>query len=83
MPYQNNERNEALKLLVEKYGYQKIARAIDPALTRQAVYEWPRIPERWLSRASRVFRMSKHQLRPDLFHKNGRRREERLTVTAA
>jgi hypothetical protein len=80
MPYRpNSTRNSALQALVDKLGYSRIARAIDPALTRQAVYEWPRIPERWLAVAVREFRKSKHALRPDLFYKNGRRREERLT----
>ena len=82
MPYRQSERNPALQALIARHGFTKVARALDPSLTRQAVYEWPRVPEKWLAKASRVFRISKHHLRPDLYHVNGIRRAERITLTS-
>lgn len=67
-------RNAALQKLIDMYGVSAIARAIDPKnLTKQAVYAWPRVPERWVELVAKTFHVSCHKLRPDLYARNGKR----------
>lgn len=80
MPYahKTGERDQVLAELIEKYGSAEIARRINAevkadVLTRQAVHLWPRVPERWVEKVAQLFDKSLHELRPDLYARNGRR----------
>src|ERR1700741_2962020 len=79
MPFKNNPaktpRDAVLQGVIDQHGISKIARALDPEgnLSKQAVYAWPRVPEKWLNKMARIFRRSKHQLRPDIYARNGRK----------
>lgn len=71
-------RDPVLQEVIDTVGMARLARLIDPSstLTKQAVYAWVKVPERWLGAVARVSRRSKHQLRPDLYARNGRRFEQ-------
>lgn len=76
MPYKHKggQRDAVMTELIEKHGAAELARRIQPnLLTRQAVFLWPRVPERWVERVAEEFGMSCHQIRPDLFARNGKR----------
>jgi hypothetical protein len=62
-----------LQALIDEYGITRLARRLDPTLKKQALYQWPHVPERWVARVAQVTGLSRHKLRPDLFARNGRR----------
>jgi hypothetical protein len=80
MPFKNTPskvpRDAALQEILDNIGIAELARRVDPTLSKQSVYAWPRVPERWLARVAKVTRFSKHQLRPDLYARNGRRLQQ-------
>ena len=65
-PYHSIERDEALEeLLQRRMMVTTLARAL--GLTTGAVSQWRRVPERHLAAVARITRVSKRQLRPDLY----------------
>ena len=74
MPYAERERDTVLQDIIGQYGYAGLAHKLGIAKNpRQTIYEWRQVPERWLEKVSKVTRRSFHQLRPDLYARNGRR----------
>ena len=73
MPYAPRPRDPALQEIVDRIGISELARRIKPAMSKQAVYAWRQVPEDKLSQVAKISGVSKHQLRPDLFARNGRR----------
>jgi hypothetical protein len=66
-------RDPVLQELIEAHGVQHLARMVDPVLTKQAVYAWPHVPERWVAKVAKATGRTRHQLRPDLFTRTGHR----------
>ena len=46
-------------------GYARFAAGL--GISRQTIYRWKRVPERWISQIERVSGIPRHELRPDLY----------------
>jgi pyruvate kinase len=74
------ERDAVLELaLSERLAVTRIAAAV--GVTRAAVSQWRRVPERHLGAVARITGISRRRLRPDLY--DGPPRRRRLCEAAA
>ena len=75
MPYKHEPgtRDALMQELIDRFGASELARRVDGSLTRQAVHTWPRVPERWVDKVAEISGKSCHQIRPDLYARNGRK----------
>ena len=74
-PIHRMERDAALeRALRTRMAVTEIAEAI--GVSRAAVSQWRRVPERHLTAVARITGMAKRELRPDLFLSRAQRRCE-------
>jgi len=73
MPYTPRERDAVLQDIIDRIGISELGRRLKPPKGKQVVYAWRQVPERWLVQVSRIANVSRHQLRPDLYARNGRK----------
>jgi DNA-binding transcriptional regulator YdaS (Cro superfamily) len=77
----DDQRDEVMRQLLGQPGAgYELARLlkIKPA----TVYNWKRVPEARVNSVCQVTGLTRHQLRPDLFDKHGRRRPVESKVAA-